>query len=394
MRVSSQQGFNQSVRSILESQSEVLKLQQQLSNGKRIQQPSDDPRAASQIQDLNQALARNDQFQRNGDLLTTRLQTEEASIENATDTLQRARELVLQANNASQSASSREALANELALLSSELMSIANQQDASGRYLFSGLQTDRPPFVSTADGVAFVGDERQREILYGPGQQMADGDSGADIFTSRDTGDLSISLNAGNDGDMSVIASHGTPPFDVADGSVNLQFSGDQYELRDSSGALLQSGAWQSGEDIQIGDWSLSLRGVPEAGDRIEFSSASQQLVFDDLNALVTSLNSGGENPADRARLTQNLEQGLVSIDRVLGQLSDTRSDVGNRLQQLETQQSVNADEALNLQESLSNIEDIDLTETISAFNAQLLYVQAAQSAFAKVQGLSLFQYL
>ena len=78
----------------------------------------------------------------------------------------------------------------------------------------------------------------------------------------------------------------------------------------------------------------------------------------------------------------------------MLSQLSDTRSDVGNRLQQLESQQSVNADEALNLRESLSNIEDIDLTETISAFNAQLLYVQAAQSAFAKVQGLSLFQYL
>ena len=300
----------------------------------------------------------------------------------------------MQANNASQSASSREALGNELALLSDQLMSIANQQDASGRYLFSGLQTDRPPFVSTAEGVAFVGDQRQREILYGPGQQMADGDSGADIFASRSAGDLSISLDAGNSGDMSVISSFGTPPFDVSTGDVSLTFAGDQYEIRDSAGTLLQTGNWQSGEDIQIGDWSLSLRGQADSGDRIVFSVSDQRLIFDELNDLVLALGSGGEDPAGRAQLTQNLEQGLVSIDRVLSQLSDTRSDVGNRLQQLETQQSVNADEALNLQENLSNIEDIDLTETISAFNAQLLYVQAAQSAFAKVQGLSLFQYL
>lgn len=394
MRVSSQQGFSQSVRSILESQSEVLKLQQQLSNGKRIQQPSDDPRAAAQIQDLNHALARNAQFQRNADLLTTRLQTEEATIENATDTLQRARELVLQANNASQSASSREALANELALLSKQLMSVANQQDTSGRHLFSGLQTDRPPFVSTAAGVAFVGDSRQREILYGPGQQMADGDSGADIFTSRSSGELAIALSSGNGGDMSVVASHGSPPFDVSAGDVSLEFAGDRYELRNSAGALLQTGSWQSGEAIQIDDWSLSLRGTPTDGDRIVFSAGEQRLIFDELNSLVAALSGGGEDPASRAQLTQNLEQGLVSIDRVLHQLSDTRSDVGNRLQQLESQQSVNADEALNLQENLSTLEDIDLTETISAFNAQLLYVQAAQSAFAKVQGLSLFQYL
>ena len=136
------------------------------------------------------------------------------------------------------------------------------------------------------------------------------------------------------------------------------------------------------------------MRGEPANGDSIVFSSSDQRLIFDELSDLVARLESGGETPAGRAQLTQSLEQGLTSIDRVLSQLSDTRSDVGNRLQQLESQQSVNADEALNLRESLSNIEDIDLTETISAFNAQLLYVQAAQSAFAKVQGLSLFQYL
>ena len=70
------------------------------------------------------------------------------------------------------------------------------------------------------------------------------------------------------------------------------------------------------------------------------------------------------------------------------------RTEIGVRLTQIEDQSALSGGVVLQLQTALSETQDVDYAEAITRFNQQLLGLQAAQQAYTKVQGLSLFNYL
>jgi len=81
-------------------------------------------------------------------------------------------------------------------------------------------------------------------------------------------------------------------------------------------------------------------------------------------------------------------------LDQALEHLQSRRTIVGNRLQALDTRTNENADERLKLQTDISELEDIDFAEAVSRLNLQSTALQAAQQAYIKIQGLSLFNFL
>ena len=97
---------------------------------------------------------------------------------------------------------------------------------------------------------------------------------------------------------------------------------------------------------------------------------------------------------AQRAQQTSDINSALVNIDQALDRLIARQSESGTRMQALERQKDVNENIALQVEENLGSITDLDYAEAISRFQQQQLGLQAAQQAFAKVQGLSLFNYL
>jgi flagellar hook-associated protein 3 FlgL len=72
----------------------------------------------------------------------------------------------------------------------------------------------------------------------------------------------------------------------------------------------------------------------------------------------------------------------------------EAKTSVGGRLNAIEEQKTVNEDLKLNLETHRSEEQDLDYTSAISRFEAQMTALQAAQQAFVKVKGLSLFNYL
>ncbi|PQA48905.1 flagellar hook-associated protein FlgL [Amnimonas aquatica] len=107
--------------------------------------------------------------------------------------------------------------------------------------------------------------------------------------------------------------------------------------------------------------------------------------ILADLKALATAVET-----SDRAAMAS----GITSMDGAIAQLSDVRTDIGARLQQLALQEDIRAESSLQLSGTLSDLQDLDYAEAISRFNQQLTGLQAAQQVFGKVQGLSLFNYL
>jgi len=102
------------VSAMLRQQAELSKTQAQVASGKRVQTPADDPVAAVQLQDLSRLQAQQQQFDTNSVAATGRLNLEEQSLADATTLLQRARELVLQANTDTLSDQDRQYIVAEL----------------------------------------------------------------------------------------------------------------------------------------------------------------------------------------------------------------------------------------------------------------------------------------
>lgn len=70
------------------------------------------------------------------------------------------------------------------------------------------------------------------------------------------------------------------------------------------------------------------------------------------------------------------------------------RAGAGARLNALDNQAEINADYQLQLQTTLSEVQDLDYAEAISRFELQLVALQAAQQSFSRISGLSLFNFL
>ena len=90
----------------------------------------------------------------------------------------------------------------------------------------------------------------------------------------------------------------------------------------------------------------------------------------------------------------KDLSQAIGSLDRGLEHLQGRRTIIGNRLQSVDTRVERNADERLRLEREVSEIQDLDFAEAVSQLNLQSTALQAAQQAYVKIQGLSLFNYL
>ena len=114
IRISSQQIFNGGINRLQNLNSQINNTQEQVSTGKRVNKPSDDPVAAARILKLDQEVQRIDTYNRNATLATNRLELEESTLDSATDILQRVRELTVQAGSGTLSNNDRASLAAEL----------------------------------------------------------------------------------------------------------------------------------------------------------------------------------------------------------------------------------------------------------------------------------------
>src|SRR5690606_23695188 len=170
MRVTSDTLRSAFLSALEQAQRRIVDTQNQVTTGKRINTPSDDPVAAARIAALDASLTRLDQYRANAQLARNQLGLEEEALASAIDNLQRVREIAVQANNAPLADGDRAALATELRAQRDSLLALANATGASGNYLFAGYGEKTQPFAVAANGAAaYNGDQGQRSV------QVADG---------------------------------------------------------------------------------------------------------------------------------------------------------------------------------------------------------------------------
>jgi len=185
MKISTTQIFERSIDQMSSQRTKVAEIQAQLASGKQIVQPSDDAEQAGIIQRLSSAYKRQEVYETTLDSVTTRLEIEESAVMSAENIMQRARELAVQGSNGTLTQGDRKILAHEVSSLRDELLALANSQDATGNYVFSGSMAQTPPFVESADGtVNYRGDDNRVQVAISEQRSMFMNRPGDEIFTS------------------------------------------------------------------------------------------------------------------------------------------------------------------------------------------------------------------
>ncbi len=205
MRVSSNMIFDQSVRTMNQQTSDLLHTQQQISTGRRILTPSDDPVAAAQALQVTQAQDINTQYATNQSNAQSSLGLEDSQLASVSDILNQVRTLAVQGANSTLSNSDRASIATQMRASFSELLGIANATDGNGQYLFSGYQGDTQPFSATVGGnppSTYAGDNGQRLQQVAASRQIPVSDSGNAVFNDIKSGNGLFTTNyaTGNTG--------------------------------------------------------------------------------------------------------------------------------------------------------------------------------------------------
>ncbi|EMG7109302.1 flagellar hook-associated protein FlgL [Enterobacter cloacae] len=148
MRISIQMMYDQNMRGITDSQSKWLSYGEQMSTGKRVNRPSDDPIAASQAVVLSQSQSQNSQFALARTFATQKVSLEDNVLSQVNAAITSAKEKLVNAGNGTLSDDDRLSLASDLQGIRDQLMNLANSADGNGRYIFAGYKTEAPPFDS------------------------------------------------------------------------------------------------------------------------------------------------------------------------------------------------------------------------------------------------------
>jgi len=396
MRISTSGTFAAGLTAMQRLQAALDQTQRQISSGRRILTPSDDPIATARALEIRESIGRLEQFDRNANIAGNRLAQEESALGTVNNVLQRVRELALQANNATQSNESRRLIAIEMRQQLDQLVQIANQKDGNGSQLFAGNLESTTPITRMGASYTYNGDQGQRLIQIGEGRQVADGDSGAAVFFDirNGNGSFATAPAASNSGSGVLGAGSLVDPSAWDQDQYTVRFI-DQtnYQVLDSSAAIVTSGTFQPGDTLAFRGIEITLDGQPEPADEFNISPSRSQDVFSVVDQLATALELGSTDPASQAMLNNSINSGLQNIDQAIGNVLDVRIQVGSRLAAIESQVDSNGAFELTFRETLANIEDLDYAEALSRLSLEVTTLEAAQQSFIRTQSLSLFNY-
>ncbi|MDP9910682.1 flagellar hook-associated protein 3 FlgL [Variovorax boronicumulans] len=403
MRISTQSFYEQSLQSMGLQQQKLFKVQQQLATNSKFLTAGDDPVGAARALGVSQTLAEGAQFTTSRQRAALALSTEENALDSVTSILQNVKTLVVQAGGGGLSNADRASLATAIQSSLEQLVGVANSDNGSGQYLFAGFKSGSPPFVMAAGGgVQYVGDQGERLMQIDVARQMSTSDDGRSIFQSVQGGAGYVtsgsSANTGSGVFGAVSITDATAPNYGKD--FTIRFTGTDYTVmtKDTPPVVAASGPFTAGTPISFGGVQIAISGTPATGDSFDVSTAQNAGtdIFAALGELVSALRAplNGGGAAAQAQLRNALSTANVKVTNAHDNVLTVLSSVGSRQVELQALDSAGAMNKLQEESYLSSIEDLDPYTAISEFYQRQSSLQATQMTFAKLNSISLFNYL
>jgi flagellar hook-associated protein 3 FlgL len=383
--------------------SDLADLQNQMSTGKRLQRPSDDPVDVANTLKLQTKSTELQQFKKNINDGLAFMGVTETAMESMNTLLQRVRELSIEAASDTLSADERSYINDEAAQLFKQCIALVNTQ-YKGDYIFNGTQTKIPPYQMQTSISSTVSDYLNLKMAYfdaGPPAVVGDTVQIRNAFdNSPITGIIPGSFN------IQVAGAHFTE-------NVDYQVDYEAGTLTILNPALLLDGT-PGGPNYDISQLNLNFDYLTVGTDIYGQSVSSNGIVSREIESntdmqinisaeeLLTDNSSGTTLIGTLLRFGQNLlrnnnagiETAITEIDTVFNSVLSAQSKNGARINRLETTLSRNENQYSETVSLQSELQDAEMAETVSKFMVtQNVYNAALQSA-AKIIQPSLANFL
>lgn len=369
MRVTTGMAVGTLVNNLDRSYERIVRFQNELSSGTRLNTLSDDPAAVERSLGLRAELRNIEQFQKNIDDGTGWLELTEASLNELETLFVEARGLAVQGASSTYNASQRNAIAEQIDQTLEHALTLSEAR-YRGRYIFSGTQTSEIPYRAVRD--------EDGHIL----SVVANGDSSGSI--EREVADGTI---------LQVNVPGGQVFEDPAQIVIPLGNLPDQMEEPDAERLRSLFGA---DEKLTLAELEQLLDNPPPE----PVSSPDLDRILSDLR---TRFASRKTNPFDaltelRDALRNDDPEGVRgTLDKLTEsreRISSVRGLVGARVNRMEIMRNVLDRVSVEMSSILSENEDVDLTSTIVNLSQEQDVFQAALSSGNSVIPQSLMDFI
>ena len=401
MRIATANSYDNTIAVLSRRQAELAAQQERVASGLRVLKPSDDPVAATLAETAANRLSRTTADLRALDASRASLQQAESGLAESGNLIQKVRDLLLSAGNATFTDAEREDVAKQLEGLREQLIAVANRKDNAGRTLYGGLGGASTPFVDvygpSGNGVQFEGQRGQAAAGNSALPQALDGDAiwmrvpqGNGTFTvglpNTNTGSVNTTMGevtdaallTGDDYDITFAVVGGVTQYTVTNATTGTPVPGHVGQ------------PYVANKTIEFDGMSLEMRGAPAAGDRVELRPVTTTTdIFSVVQNAVNALRYNGPN--ESAHHTQAMARALTEVDAGHDRVLAARGRAGewlNRADSLDTQME---GRSVDLKAERARLEELDPIQGISDLETKKLGLEAAIKTYAQVQRLSLF---
>ncbi|MDR3428407.1 MULTISPECIES: flagellar hook-associated protein FlgL [Silvimonas] len=458
MRIATTTIYNLNTQSLNDLTYQQNQLQQQLSTGRSILTPADDPIGSARLLNVTQAQDITTQYTTNAQSADSALQLQGSTLQQVITAVQNIQSLAVQAGNASQTAADKQSINAQLVSNYQQLMALANTTDGSGQYLFSGFKGNVKPFTEASFGnVTYNGDQGQRQVQISASRNLPTSLDGSGVFQQIKNGNGTFTTSAATANTGNALVGAGTvldkskwnstandqnfnitfqtvpnatdpsaPPtvsYDIVDnratlpnGTANPNYNVSMIDGYNYTTSGARAGAYpraySDGGDIQLsaqpGDpgtapvpnWdfgaSVNMTGTPKAGDSFNIAASTNQDVFTTIADFSSALTNYTTDTTGKGQAAfQNQLNGVISaMSNVLNNMVKVNASVGAWQNESTQQQTTNGNLNLAYSSTIADLDGLDYAKAISDFTQNQTTLEAARQTFSKVAGLSLFQYI
>ena len=379
MRISTESMFNSAATSVMGRQVDLARLTAQISSGRRILTPADDPVGAARVIELENAKTRSDQLRVNQANVTNTLSQAESLLGNISDAYADMQAVLTQAGNPTLSDGDRKSLATELAARRDALFAMSNSRDADGQLLFGSrviqVGTSRDMDVSLNSSLLFGRVRDGNGVFAAAAAPTNTGAAAISAGTVTDAAALD-----GNSYDLIVRNAAGVRTYDVVNAA---------------NGVVISAGnPFTSSAEITVAGMRVKITGAPADGDTFHLKPAANRTAFEAIDAAVQALRQPVADDASRAKLAAGVSAGLAQVQQAAETAQLMRADTGAALKEIETLQAVAVMQDEQLQIQLAGLRDLDYAQAVTELAQRQLVLDASQKAYARILGRSLFDYL
>ncbi len=369
MRITQNTTANNTIYNLQQAAAKISQLSDLTASGQNVNTPSDDPIAAKLLVDIGDKLKLNSQYDSNMSKATTWLNYTSTVVTGISDIINQANKVAGTINSGSSDPTLRQSVHDQLVDLKSQIVDMANTQYGD-QYIFGGANNTIPAFISKQGDLA----------------------SGSNTVSNADVTGLKAGMKVSGIG-IPAGATIGT-----VDGTSN------SFTLVDSTGAPVNATATATGSSLNIyaGDStqlgieinqnstiSLNITGdrlLTGSGSSPSYGSTDILTTVDNLIAAVgdssTASNVGG------------ITTGITALQSGAEQLNNATSDILSRTTRLSNLTTLNDNNKNTLLSVVSSVQTVDYNALGVELSQQQTAYSAALASTAKVQGMSLLNYL